>query len=850
MVSALPLSLSAVAGRLGPGRLRALGVAALAVLVALCYVPALRAGFVWDDRIFTDARAVSEWGDIWRIWLDPRHIQAEAHYWPMPYSSFWVEHKLWGFNPAGYHAVNVGLHLANTLLVWHLMRRLQVPGAWLAAAVFAVHPVHVDSVAWVIERKDMLSALFYLGAVAVWLRFRRTATMWSYLAVVALLAAGMLSKSIVVTLPAALLIVAWWQTGRLSRSDVLPTIPLFVVALGIALADYVHYAGLDEPRFTDLTMVERSLIAARSLWFYASKLLWPSDLAVIYPHWEVDAASLAAWGLLAAAVAVAAALWLLRGRIGRGPLAGALFFAVTLSPVLGFISFSFTGFSFVADRFQYLASIGATAVAVAAAARGAARLPERLKPVAAAAAVAVLAVFGALSWRQASVYHSDETYFRHVIGHNPHALGAHVNLSMNFIEEERFEDALEAARYGLGFELDAADIVGLHESSGLALAGLERPAEAERHYRTALDLEPERHSAMANLAVLLADNERYGEAIDLMGQAVRGQPGDSLRHMNMGRIEQKRGNYQQAEGHFRQALRIDPRTDRWDHDMGSLSIDLERYAEAEDHLRRAVAADPDDAAVHVDLGVALYHLGDEEAAAASYRRALELEPGQEEALANLRDLGNTRNRPGPPEELLAAAQQAIERDPGNALEHVNAAIASEELGRRAQAEEYYRLALGIDPSHEAALLNLGSLLYDAGQFDRSLEAYSDAAAHYPDNPEAALGLGTAHYGLRDYRAAEENFRRVLELDPAHGRALNRLGVLRLDEERFREALEFFRRAAEAEPASAKNHSDMGVALAYLGRDREAIRSFERALELDPALASARQNLETVQRRLG
>ena len=293
----------------------------------------------------------------------------------------------------GYHIVNMVLHLVNSLLVWRLMGRLAVPGAWLIAAVFAVHPVHVESVAWIIERKDLLSGLFYLAAFLTWMRFAETPTVKRYLVALMLFVAGMLSKTIVVTLPAALLIWHWWRQGNIKPLDVVRLAPFFVVGFAIGLADLAFYASRES---LDLgySFPERVLIAARALWFYAAKLVWPVDLAVIYPLWEIDAGDLGAWLHVAAAALLAGTLWFFRHRIGRGPLAGALFFAVTLSPVLGFVDFGYMQFSLVADRFQYLASVGLIAVVLGCMTHGAARLAPMLQRGTGAFAVIAVAALG------------------------------------------------------------------------------------------------------------------------------------------------------------------------------------------------------------------------------------------------------------------------------------------------------------------------------------------------------------------------------------------------------------------------------------------------------------------------
>ena len=253
----------------------------------------------------------------------------EGHYWPLLYTTFWLEHKLWGFHPLGYHIVNLLLHFANTALLWRLLLRLGVPGAWFAAAVFAVHPLHTESVAWIISRKDLLSALFYLSAFFMWVRFVESSRTRSYVAALSLFAAALLCKSVAITLPAALLIWQWWKEGRVTAGYFLRMAPFFLVGLVVGGFDIWFYKAHTALSF-DYSIYERALIASRALWFYAEKLLWPMDLAVIYPRWEIDVADPLGWGYFAAAAAVAATLWIMRHRVGRGPLVCVLFFAVTL----------------------------------------------------------------------------------------------------------------------------------------------------------------------------------------------------------------------------------------------------------------------------------------------------------------------------------------------------------------------------------------------------------------------------------------------------------------------------------------------------------------------------------------
>ena len=271
-----------------------LAVLILGVLVGVSYFPALQGGFVWDDVIFAEEPVIHRWSGLWNIWFSPADIRNEGHYWPIVYTSFWLEHKLWGLAPLGYHLVNLLLHWVNSLLVWRLLRRLAVPGAWAVAAVFAVHPLHVESVAWIIERKDLLSALFYLTAALTWIRFVEGHGWGRYGLTLALYIAGLLSKSVVVTFPAALLIWHWWQRERVTSTDLFRLAPFFAVGLAIALADLSFYSTR-EPLSLGYSLTERALIASRALWFYVGKLLWPTDLAVIYPLWDIRAGDALAW---------------------------------------------------------------------------------------------------------------------------------------------------------------------------------------------------------------------------------------------------------------------------------------------------------------------------------------------------------------------------------------------------------------------------------------------------------------------------------------------------------------------------------------------------------------------------
>ena len=579
---------------------------ALALLAGVCYLPAmLWGGFVWDDHIWNQSQAVLEWSGLGTIWSWPSRIHREVHYWPLTYTTFWLEHKIWGLEPAGYHIVNVLLHLFNSLLLWRLLLRLSMPGAWVVAAVFAAHPLHVESVAWIIERKDVLSGLFYLTAVLAWLRFLEQPRPWRYGLALLLFVAGLLSKSIVVTLPAALLIVQWWKTDRITGKDLQRLAPFFLVALIITAGDLYSY---DSGRHDfDYSWPERLLIASRALWFYAGKLVWPIDLSVIYPLWNISLGIPWAWLYLAAALALAAVLWLTRHRIGRGPLAGALFFAVTLSPALGFVNYGYMHYSLAADRFQYLAGIGVMAVIIGAAVHGARRLSGGFKMTATGLLMVLPALLGAATWCQAGIYRHNLSFFSHIVSLNPMARNAHLNLSKALMRADRLEEALAAARIALKQRPDEARS---YTWVGHVLANLKRLDEAEENFQRALEIDPSRKKEIRGLVFL-------------------------------GRMSWQWEQIEAAERYLRRALELDPRNREALEYLARSYLSRKRYREALDLYRKLAEVDPDNATTHNNIAGLLYYLGQSEAAVRSFEQALSLDPTLEEARTGLEEARRT-----------------------------------------------------------------------------------------------------------------------------------------------------------------------------------------------------------------
>jgi len=546
-----PFSWSALTSR------DALALAALCLLVAVSYFPATLAGFVWDDAVLSKARPLRVWGGLWQIWFEPKSMeQYEGHYWPLLYTLFWIEHKLWGLAPAGYHIVNLALHAAASALLWRALLYFKLPGAWFAAAVFAVHPLHVESVAWVIGRKDILAALFFLGALLCYFRFVDGARRAHYGWGLGLFIAGLLCKSTVVTLPAVLWLMHWWRRGRVTWEDVMRVLPFLALGLIITVIDWAHYKDKEVLTF-DYTLVERALIAARALWFYAYKLVWPADLAVIYPLWKIGVVNPLAWACVIAAGALGAACWRWRARIGRGPLACLLFFAVMLAPVLGFVDYGYMQFSFVADRYQYIACIGIIVLLCGAGMQFAdLALPVARRRIALQAAGGVMVVMlGALTWQQAGIYRNAGTFFSHIIAHNDEARGAYHNYGDWLLKQKRPQEALEHYQVSRKRrpKFDSIPI-----QMGIAYENLEQPEKALERYRYALQLNPRSATALNNLALLLIKQGEYDQGLDIYRRVIKLDPLYANAHTGMGVALFRQNRIREALRSFERALELEP----------------------------------------------------------------------------------------------------------------------------------------------------------------------------------------------------------------------------------------------------------------------------------------------------
>jgi tetratricopeptide (TPR) repeat protein len=589
----------------------------------LAYLPAWNGQPVWDDDAHMTRPELRSAAGLARIWIQPGAI---SQYYPLVHSVFWVEHRVFGDATPGYHLLNILLHFFSALLLLTILRRLGMSGAaaWLAGGIFALHPVMVESVAWITELKNTLSGVFFLSAALAYLTFDRKREKKHYAIALMLFLFGLFAKSVIVTLPAALLVVFWWKRGSIAwKRDVVPLLPFFAIGIMAGLfTAWVErrYAGAVGSEF-NLAFIDRCLIAGRAVGFYLYKLLWPVDLVFIYPRWHIDA--LAAWQYLfpAAFLLLAVLFWQLRSR-SRAPLTVLLYFAVTLFPALGFVNIYSFRYSFVADHFQYLASIGPITAAAACIVQGTGLLKKRLRrPLQPLLSVMLLSVLLLLTWRQSGMYSDAETLYRTTITRNDNCCLAYNNLGLLLAEMGRTDEAMAHFRKALELNPNYADA---HNNLGLLLAETGRTDEAMAHFLKALELNPNYADAHYNTGILLSDMGRPGEATNHYQKTLEINSNYDEAHYNLGLLLAEMGRTDEAMAHYKKVLEINPHHANAHNNLGILLVDRGLIDEATAHFQKALEINSDDIGALRNLSFSLEQKGQWTDAISVLKRALAL----------------------------------------------------------------------------------------------------------------------------------------------------------------------------------------------------------------------------------
>jgi tetratricopeptide (TPR) repeat protein len=665
----------------------------LAAVTTFAYRPAWHGGFLWDDDAYVINNELLTAPDGWqRIWFS---LDSPSQYFPLTYSTFRIEHALWGLNTTGYHWVNLLLHVANAFLVWAVLARLKVPGAWLAAAIFALHPVQVESVAWMTERKNVLMAFFFLLTLLAWIVFvdERTRRPWIFYFLALLFYALALSaKATACTLPAALFLILWLQRKPVTMRRLMQIVPFVVFGIGMGLLAVWwerYHQGTNRGMFTFLSPIERILVASRAVWFYLSKIVWPFRLTFIYPRWNISPADLLDYIWLLAGIAGCVAIYFLRRYFGRSVEVAVAFFVTTLSPVIGFIMLFTFRYTFVADHYQYLACIGPIALASA----GIVSLSDKFahyRTVIVSAALLVLASLGTLTWRQAATYSDIETLWRSTLARNPECWMAHTNLGLVLFQKGQIDDAIA-------------------------------------HYRSALQMQPDWWDAEYNLGTALLAKGEVDEATPHCEKAVSMRPTDPDAQVSLGNLLLQKGRIDDAIAHYQKAITIRPDHFLARNGLGHALLEKGDLDSAIQVCRSALLLRPLDPDCHTTLAIALEEKGNPAQAIQHYQKALEVAPGSIPTLTNFAW-------------LLATSQDAALRNGGKAVELA------------AQANQL------VGGTNTIVLRTLAAAYAEKGEFAKAIKtaksAMQLARMHGEDSLTTDLAEQIALYQLgMPYRAA-------------------------------------------------------------------------------------------------
>ena len=618
----------------------------LIAVVFIAYNRVFPAGFIWDDEshLTRNPCVVGPFG-LKEIWTT-----TQAVYYPLVLTIFWVLHKLVGLNPLPYHLLNMLLHAASAVLLWRVLQQLQIRGAWLGAAIWCLHPVMVQSVAWVTELKNTQSCLFYLLSIFFFLKWeeqgqsgsrpspwptgeRRSLVAFTLSLIFFLLAT--LSKTSVVMLPFVLALCIWWMRRRIRWRDALALAPFALIS---ALASswtiwnqkfYVRAVG---PEWAQ-TFPERLIIAGRAIWFYLGKLLWPHPLIFIYPRWEIHSTQVLEWLPSVSVLAGLVTLCFVQAYWGRALFFAGAYYVISLFPVLGFFSVYFFRYSFVSDHFQYLASMGPLALAGAVMTV----LLERLRrtslklPVASVLYGLLLFWLGLLTWRQTADYHDVIALYTATLKKNPACWMAHYNLGITLTEQGKTDEAIAHYREAVALRPGYAEA---HYNLGRLLAEQGRFEDAIGHYEKALDVNPSDAEAQNNLGVTLLGIGRIDEAIAHYEKALQIKPNDAEASCNLANALVSKGDFDGAIARYSDCLAIIPDQPEAQYNFASALLRKGRTDEAIVHYRKALQLEPDSADAHANLGIALAEKGRFRDAMAEYRKALKISPDNVTALSN------------------------------------------------------------------------------------------------------------------------------------------------------------------------------------------------------------------------
>ena len=644
------------------------GIGLLIALTTLVYLPALGGGALLDDDLLlTQNKIVKAPDGLYQFWFTAN----ASDYWPLTNTTFWIEWRLWGEHLMGYHVTNLVLHIVESLLIWFLLRKLHVPGAFFGALLFAVHPVNVESVAWIASRKNLVAMLFFLLSLwcylnaeersseedngpakgnggqppGIWTRATAFSAdefsgAWYWMSLAAFVLA-MLGKGSVAMTPALLLCILWWKRP-LEWRDMRRMLPFFAVGVGLAALNVWFQTHDTEETIRNVAFVDRTLGAGGAVWFYLCKAIWPFDLAPIYPSWNIDAANWVWWiplcgaAFATGALLVAARPWTsARNRFSPFWFAW-VFFGVALFPVMGLCDVGFMKYALVADRYLHLALLGIVALAAAGIGIVCSRGRGNLRWAAIATAALVVVVFSFLSWRQSGLYIDRFTLFQAAKEKNPdcwmiyHTLGTwELNQNRPQASLDYFLKALDLCPHE---DIDRAQI---HERYGLALFKLGRTREGIEQFESAFAVGKPTPDIIEKLRHAYRETGKIDKLLDFDSRLTTLFPRNPVFHNSFGLTLAQTGRLPEAIEQYRQAIELDPKNAETFNNLGAAYYRRGDIQRAMGCYQQALQCKPDYAEAFNNLGTAYYHRGDIQQAVGCYQRALQCNPDHAETHYNL-----------------------------------------------------------------------------------------------------------------------------------------------------------------------------------------------------------------------
>jgi tetratricopeptide (TPR) repeat protein len=605
----------------------------LALAVLLAYQPVWYAGYIWDDEtVLTNNPVIVGPLGLKEIWTT-----SAADICPLTLSTFWLEQQIWGLDPLPYHVVNVLLQALCAVLLWRVLLALRIPGAWLGASLWALHPVQVESVAWITEMKNTESGCFYLLAVLFFVKSLRGEgnSPRTYFAALLFAALAMAAKSSTVILPIALCLVAWWMEGRWRLRYLAKSAPIFAMSLlAGAVSLWTQQVGGANESVWARSWPLRLAEAGDAVWFYLGKLVFPYPLITIYPHWRIDTGDWISYVPLVLAVVLLGVLWHGRDRWARPWFFAYAYFLVALLPGLGLLSNYIFRYGSVFDHLQYLASMGPLALAGAALLwlGRALEIPARWRPIVAGALVLTL---GIASWGQAWIYENKVTLWTHTLEFNPDCSQAYNNLGIVLSQIGRSEEV--AASFQKAVTVDSQNEEA-HYNLGVLLAQHGQVNAAIEQLQAAVTLFPGYANAQNNLGVILAQKGETDRALPHYLKALEINPNWPEAHSNLGAVYAQKGDFDKAIAEFGKALALSPTDARAHTNLGNALLHDDRVDEAITEFQTALAYTPNFPQIHFNYGNALEQKGRIDDAVEQYQEALRLDPGYQKARDNLERL--------------------------------------------------------------------------------------------------------------------------------------------------------------------------------------------------------------------